>query len=68
MKELHIFRIFALFPLIGILIPDLATVFNASIAALSTEHVIVNGTLLLCVAICSIAIYLGENNNSLETA
>jgi hypothetical protein len=67
MKDLHIFRIFALFPLIGILVPDLATVFNASISALTPEHLIVDITLLICVTICSVAIHF-DKSHTLETA
>ena len=56
MKELQIFRIFALFPLIGILIPDLADGFHISFASIPAEHIIVDVTLLICIAICSAGI------------
>jgi hypothetical protein len=62
MKELQIFRIFALFPLIGILTPDLANGFNISFSSIPAEHIIVDVTLLICIAICSAGIMVAENS------
>jgi len=67
MKELGIFRIFALFPLIGIFVPDVATALQNSVSAISTAHVIVDVTLSVCVLICSIGIYYAESKG-LKTA
>lgn len=67
MKELYIFRIFSLFPLIGILVPDIATALHNSIRAISADHVIVDITLSICVIICSIGIFYAENKD-LKTA
>ncbi len=61
MKELQIFRIFALFPLIGILTPDLADGFHISFASIPAEHIIVDATLLICIAICSAGIMIADN-------
>jgi len=60
MKELYIFRIFALFPLIGIVIPDIATGLHVSFSAISIEHIIVDITLLICVCVCSLGIWYNE--------
>ena len=59
MKELLIFRIFALFPLVGILIPDVANWLNAS-SSIPAEHLIVEITLAICVIICSAGIWFAE--------
>lgn len=67
MKELYIFRIFAFFPLIGILVPDIATVLHGSISAISKDHIIVDATLLTCVVICSIGIGYAQKKH-LKTA
>ena len=67
MKELSIFRIFALFPLIGIIIPDLATGLHFSFSAVSAEHIIVDITLSVCVFICSLGIWYAEYRD-LKTA
>lgn len=69
MKELQIFRIFALFPLIGILTPDLADGFHISFSSIPAEHIIVDVTLLICIAICSAGIMAAENSGTAsETA
>ena len=60
MKELYIFRIFALFPLIGIVIPDIATGLHVSFSAISAEHIIVDITLAICVLIGSLGIWYNE--------
>jgi hypothetical protein len=60
MKELSIFRIFAFFPLIGIVIPDIATGLHLTFSVISTEHIIVDITLSVCVLICSLGIWLAE--------
>jgi hypothetical protein len=57
MKELLIFRIFALFPLIGTLIPDIANALHTSLASIPKEHIIVDITLLIAIAVCSVGIY-----------
>ncbi|SDT47787.1 hypothetical protein SAMN05216490_3641 [Mucilaginibacter mallensis] len=62
MKELLIFRIFALFPLIGTLIPDLADGFHISFSSIPAEHIIVDVTLLICIALCSAGIMATENS------
>jgi hypothetical protein len=67
MKELEIFRIFALFPLIGIFIPDVATALQYSISIVSAAHIIVDITLFVCVIICSAGIQYAESKG-LKTA
>jgi|GEM_PF-5349518 hypothetical protein len=60
MKELLLFRIFALFPFIGISAPDLANALHISFASVPAEHVIVDITLAACLLICSAGIWLLE--------
>lgn len=67
MKELLIFRIFALFPFIGIFIPDAASVINTSSLSIPAADIIVEITLFICIAICSAAIWI-EENNMMKTA
>jgi hypothetical protein len=61
MKELLIFRIFALFPLIGTLIPDIANALHTSFASIPAEHIIVDITLLIAIAVCSAGIYFAKD-------
>lgn len=60
MKELLIFRTFALFPLIGILIPDIANRLDSSLTSIPVEHLIVEITLSICVLVCSAGIWAAE--------
>lgn len=60
MKELSLFRTFALFPFIGIAAPDLANALHTSFASVPTEHLIVDTTLIFCLMICSAGIWLFE--------
>jgi hypothetical protein len=62
MNELVLFRIFALFPLIGIAMPDLADWLEGSLTLISPCHIIIDVTLALCLSICSLGIWLAENN------
>lgn len=61
MKELLIFRIFALFPLIGTLVPDTANALHTSLSSIPVEHVIVDITLLISIAICSVGIFFSKD-------
>jgi len=60
MKELLLFRIFVLFPFIGVAGPDMANALHTSFASLSAEHIIVDTTLALCLVICSAGIWVYE--------
>jgi hypothetical protein len=62
MKELIIFRIFALFPLIGTLIPDITDKLSGMPVHLTAAHVIVDVTLAICIIICSVAIWMAKDN------
>lgn len=66
MKELLLFRIFALFPFIGSVVPDLANGLHTSFASIPAEHIIVDVTLSLCLIICSAGIWLVENQSILD--
>lgn len=67
MRELYIFRIFTLFPLVGIMVPDIATVLHSSLRAISVDHVIVDISLVLCALISSAGIWYQESK-TLKTA
>jgi hypothetical protein len=60
MKELLLFRMFVLFPFIGIAGPDMANALHTSFTSVPTEHLIVDTTLVLCLIICSAGIWLLE--------
>jgi len=62
MNELVLFRLFALFPFIGIAMQDLADWLEGSLLSISPCHIIIDATLALCLIICSLGIWLGENN------
>jgi hypothetical protein len=62
MKELLIFRIFALFPFVGILIPDMANALNSSLLFIPATHIIVEIALSICIVICSAGIWIEENS------
>jgi hypothetical protein len=62
MNELVLFRLFALFPFVGIAMPDLADWLNGSPASISPCHIIIDVTLALCLVICSLGIWLAEND------
>jgi hypothetical protein len=57
MEEIAIFRIFSSFPLLGLLIPDLSSLFIFPVKQISSTHLYVEGFLLLTVAICTIGIW-----------
>ena len=60
MKELLLFRMFVLFPFIGIAGPDMANALRTSFASVPTEHLIVDTTLALCLIICSAGVWVLE--------
>lgn len=68
MKELILFRIFALFPLIGILIPDVANLMYGTATSIPAGHVIVEISLFICIVICSAGIWAGEYSELKITA
>jgi hypothetical protein len=54
MEDLVIFRAFLTFPLIGLLIPDAGILLlNRRAAHIPVSHVIIEVTLLICIATCS---------------
>jgi hypothetical protein len=65
MKELLIFRIFVLFPFIGITLPDIANRLTAVSARISAGHIIIDITLAVCIIICSAGIWFYELNKEL---
>ena len=68
MNELLLFRLFALFPFIGIVMPDLANWFQGSRSSIPTEHLIIDITLAICLIICSVGVWLSESQNKMKEA
>ena len=62
MNELLLFRLFALFPFIGIAMPDLADWYNGSRSSIPVSHVIIDVTLALCLIVCSAGILFYQNS------
>jgi hypothetical protein len=67
MNNLLIFRLFVLFPLVGTFVPDVCNAVETSISAIPATHIIVDITLLICLVICSAAIWVKETHQ-LKTA
>ncbi|NHA04072.1 hypothetical protein G7092_09705 [Mucilaginibacter sp. HC2] len=72
MEEIAIFRIFSSFPLLGLLIPDVSSLFIFPVRQISVTHLYVEGFLLLTVIICTIGIWYHQKqergNNMQVTA
>jgi hypothetical protein len=67
MDDLRIFRIFLAFPLIGLVIPDLGLAAFTPKTNIPIGHLIIEGTLLLAIFICSVGIkYLRWKKNLAE--
>jgi hypothetical protein len=62
MNELLLFRLFALFPFVGIAMPDIADWLEGSGLGISASHIIIDVTLALCLIICSAGIWLADMN------
>ncbi|WPU96526.1 hypothetical protein SNE25_13460 [Mucilaginibacter sabulilitoris] len=60
MEELAIFRIFSSFPLFGLLLPDLSSLFIYPPRGISGAHIYVEGFLLLGVVICTAGIWRSQ--------
>lgn len=57
MEEFVVFRLFMAFPVIGLLIPDIGSIFTGyGIAHIPATHIIIEATLSICIAICSAGI------------
>jgi hypothetical protein len=54
MEEFTLFRLFLAFPLIGLSIPDIGLAFSGN--GIPATHLIIEITLLLCIAVCSLGI------------
>ncbi|MEN0053656.1 MAG: hypothetical protein AAGC65_08300 [Mucilaginibacter sp.] len=68
MEELVIFRIFASFPLFGLLLPDISSLFIYPAKSISATHLYIEGFLLVAVSICTGGIWYhqkqGKSSNS----
>jgi hypothetical protein len=57
MEDLIIFRLFLAFPLIGLIIPDIGLFFSSLMKRhIPVTHIIIEGTLLICIFICTLGI------------
>ena len=72
MEELVIFRIFASFPLFGLLLPDISSLFIYPAKSISPTHVYIECFLLVAVAICTGGIWYHQkqekSSNSIQMA
>jgi hypothetical protein len=60
MEELAIFRIFASFPLVGLLLPDLSSMFMSPRRGIPFSHLYIEFFLLVGVFICTAGIWHGQ--------
>lgn len=60
MKELLLFRTFAMFPFIGTVAPDLANALHTTFSSIPAEHIIVDITLSVCLIVCTAGMRLIE--------
>jgi hypothetical protein len=63
MEELTIFRIFASFPLFGLLLPDLSSFFMYPDRGIPKGNIYVESFLLLSIIICSVGIWYGQKQD-----
>jgi hypothetical protein len=63
MEELAIFRIFASFPLFGLLLPDLSTFFMYPDRGIPKGNIYVESFLLLSIIICSAGIWYSQKQD-----
>lgn len=65
MEKLVAFRIFAGFPLFGLLIPDLSTAWVGSYSAIPPVHIYIECFLLACIILCTLRIsYINKLSNT----
>jgi hypothetical protein len=71
MEELYIFRIFAAFPLFGLLLPDLSSLLVSPGRGIPFTHIYIEFFLLLSTLICTGGIWYGQrqqkDNNTKAT-
>ncbi|MDN3582738.1 hypothetical protein [Mucilaginibacter flavus] len=60
MEELLIFRIFAAFPLFGLLLPDLSSLLVAPYRQIPFTHIYIELFLMLSILICTAGIWYGQ--------
>jgi hypothetical protein len=58
MEKLIIFRMFLCFPLFGSILPDIGIWLSSRTETIPLLHLIIETTLLISVAICSVRIYI----------
>lgn len=66
MEELKIFRIFAGFPLLGLLLPDLSSMFVSTSQGIPFIHIYIEFFLLLSIAICTIGIWYNQKQQKVN--
>jgi hypothetical protein len=63
MEKLATFRIFSSFPLFGLLLPDLSSLFIYPARGISPTHIYVESFLLLGVIICTAGIWYHQRHS-----
>ncbi|WP_143014200.1 hypothetical protein [Mucilaginibacter pineti] len=66
MEELAIFRIFAYFPLAGLLLPDISSLLVQSSVYIPYSHIYIEAFLLLSIAICTAGIWYAESMQEIK--
>lgn len=66
MEELGIFRIFAGFPLFGLLLPDLSSLFIAPGKGIPFDHIYIEFFMLLCIFICTAGIRYNKKQQKMS--
>jgi hypothetical protein len=67
MEELAIFRIFSSFPLFGLLLPDISSLFIYPAKSISPTHIYIESFLLVAVIICSVGIWYQQKQDKSTT-
>jgi len=63
MEKLIILRMFFCFPLVGLLLPDVGILLSNYPGKVPVIHVVIEVTLLVCIALCTAAIKYGKKRN-----
>jgi hypothetical protein len=65
MEKLAILRMFASFPLFGLLLPDISTFIVGSLKSISPVHIYIECFLIVCIIVCTLCIaHLRKINNT----
>ncbi|WP_143065158.1 hypothetical protein [Mucilaginibacter gossypiicola] len=67
MEKLTILRMFFCFPLVGLLVPDAGILLSNYPGHVPLMHVVIETALLVCIALCTVAIAYGKRRNQDQT-